>query len=154
MEEKLNAIRYELLAFVVCFYRSFIRPSFRPVVVPISLSVLTSLLAPSPFLHPCRPASHLPLSLPPHLCLFLVLSFLPLSPRPSIPRTRPPRTLRPCLFIYSPCLPPPSLTTSHSHPSNVRTNYISLARCVSHWCDFDFLFALTIVLILRLFSET
>ena len=61
----------------MCFYRSFIRPSFRPVVVPISLSVLTSLLAPSPFLHPCRPASHLPLSLPLSFVSSLPSSFYP-----------------------------------------------------------------------------
>lgn len=52
VEEKLNAIRYEFFAFVVCFYRSFIRPSFRPLVaLSLEISVLTSLLAPSPFLH-------------------------------------------------------------------------------------------------------
>lgn len=77
VEEKLNAIRYEFFAFVVCFYRSFIRPSFRPLVVPISRDLrphlpLSSVSVPP---YPCLPASHIPRSLLPHLCLFFALSF-------------------------------------------------------------------------------
>ena len=62
-------------------YRSF-RPSFRPLVVPISLSVLTSLLAPSPFVHPCLSASHLLPSFiaSPSLSLLCPLLFTRISP--------------------------------------------------------------------------
>ena len=109
VEEKLNAIRCELLAFVVCFYRSFICPSLRPLVVPISLSVLTSLLAPSPFLHPCLPP---PTSLVHCLPVFVSSLLSPFYPHHPVLRF-----LRPvlhalsvlvCSFILLVYLPPPS----------------------------------------------
>lgn len=136
VEEKLNAIRYELLAFVVSFYRSFIHPSFRSLVVPISLSVIT-ILALSPFLHPHLPASHLSRSLPPHLCVFFSLSHYHISPsfRPLDPTsTHSPSFPVPffSFFILFPPSPPPSPASSRPHPTNGCTYCISLVRCVSH----------------------
>ena len=156
VEEKLNAIRYELLTFVVCFSVSFV-PSFFPASRRPYLSLRPHLPLSSVSVRPS-----LPLRLPPPSLVHCLPIFVSSLPSPFYPYLPVLRSLGPslhalfvlfCSFILVVCLPPP-LATSHPHPSNACTNYISLVRSVSHLCDFDFLFALTIVLILLLFSET
>ena len=95
VEEKLNAIRYELL--VVCFYRSFVHPSFlpdsrRPYLSPSVLAFLSRPRIP--------PVSVTPFLPPPS---FIVSPFLSLLlPSPFFPYL----SVLTCPFLsFSPCLP-------------------------------------------------
>ena len=131
VEEKLNAIRYELLAFQCWVFLSFVHLSCFPASrcryprlhphLPLSFRLLPSVVASPPPSLSC----HRPRSLPPDLCLFFALSFLPVSPRPFIPWTLSPRTLRRSLpvpfFSFSIPLPPlpslPLVLTQRRHAS-------------------------------------
>ena len=161
VEEKLNAIRYELV--VVCVDHSSVHPSFRPALfvstpVPQSLpscplSVFTSHLAPVsilaslPFTSP-RPsvANSLPssLSLPLPFFRLSLLPFLCLSIPPTLPSS-----LRSCLspFLLFSLPTPLALPFLHS-PMTFHSVTVFLS------CEFGFYFDWTIVLILFPFSET
>ena len=136
VEEKLNAIRYELL--VVYFDHSSVHPSFRPVslrpypcpsvlstllssplhALPPTLFSFTSLLAPVVI-----PACLLPLPVPQSLSLSIPLNLSP--------------PLRSCLAPFLPPYP----TRSPLSSLNKLTNGISLAHRILVWFDFGFSFA-------------
>ena len=100
VEEKLDAIRYELLASMI---RPFVRPFFPP------LLVITSLPAPVSIPHslpPCLPPSSITRSVPHyHLLSFFAFHFpfsaclLPSVPR--FPRPFPAPFVRPCLLFFT-----------------------------------------------------
>ena len=124
VEEKLNAIRFELLASII---PPFICPSFPPLLLPLHLSLRVSSLRfhfplSSCFLRPCLAPPFVTLS-PPHYPVFFLprAIFLSLTAPfcPSIP-------LRPCLLLPS---QPHSLypfLTQQTHQC------FFLAQCVSH----------------------
>ena len=135
-------------------FLSFVRSSVLPSGLWSSLSLFLRAYLPL--------SSHLCSSLlasPPHTSLLhylpifvssFTLSFLPVSLRPSIPWTLPTRS--PSLPVPSSRFLPPFLASSRPHGTNLMHQFG--VRCVSLWCDFDFSFALTLVLTLHLFSET
>ena len=103
VEEKLNAIRYELL--VVCFDHSSVYPSFRPASL-------------RPYPCPSVPAS-LPPSLPPLRFPFLLSSCL----QPSIPASLPSTSLRPSVAT--------SLPSSLSLPLSFSRFFLPPSFCLS-----------------------